>query len=102
MKRITISLEEDLYRIAKAYAQSEDISMSKAIVRMLRRVTHPARSAPSAASSVQEDLGPYRYRDPLTGFIVSRGKPGLTMEDVRRAENDEDERYLEAFRNPGP
>ncbi len=37
VKRITISLEDDLYRVAKAYAISEDISLSKAITRLLRR-----------------------------------------------------------------
>ena len=93
MKRITISLDDDLYRIAKAYAQSEDLSLSKAIVRMLRRVTRPARPKPASGSGSSEDIGSHRYRDPLTGIIVSRGRPDLVIPDdaVKRDEEQDDQ-----------
>lgn len=99
MKRITVSLDDELYRIAKAYAQSEDISLSKAIVRMLRRVTHAARLTPGTGRSGAEDLGPNRYRDPLTGIVVSRGKPDAEI-PAEAATRDEQAEDLQHW-NPG-
>ena len=93
MKRITISLDDELYRVAKAYAQSEDISLSKAVVRLMRR-----GMAQASDSRVREDQAPYRSIDPRTGFpVLSVGRP-ITMEDVQDALDDEDERYLELLR----
>jgi hypothetical protein len=96
MKRITISLEDDLYRIAKAYAQSEDISLSKAIVRMLRRVVFPRAGGAMPGASDRDGSGVYQYTDPLTGFLVTAGGPPVTEDGVRRAVDDQDERHIES------
>ena len=92
MKRITISLEDDLYRIAKAYAISEDLSLSKAVTRLLRRgLERPT------GPSVNEDgtTSSYQDREPRTGFPVRDFGRTITMGDVQRALDDEDLRILE-------
>ena len=99
MKRITISLEDDLYRIAKAYALSEDISLSKAVTRLLRRGIEGGGSGEK--SKVGEELGPYRYRDPRTGIIVTKGDRTITQEEVERALHAEDDRALELYHGTG-
>ena len=95
VKRITISLEDELYRVAKAYAISEDISLSKAVTRLLRRGIEGGRPAEGARTG--EDLGPYRYRDPRTGIIVTKSGRTITEEDVQKALDDEDLRHIELF-----
>lgn len=95
VKRITISLEDDLYRVAKAYAIGEDISLSKAVTRLLRRGIGGGR--PVEDSRTGEELGPYRYRDARTGLIVTRGDRTITEEDVRKALDDEDQRHIGLF-----
>ena len=97
MKRITISLDDDLYRIAKAYAQSEDISLSKAVVRLMRR-----GMGNGAEGRAREDPSPYREVDPRTGFPLLRvGRP-VTMEEVQELIDDDDLRILEQLRSPRP
>lgn len=41
--RFTISLEDDLYRVAKSLAKAEDTSMSKAINLLIRKGLETAR-----------------------------------------------------------
>jgi hypothetical protein len=90
MRRITISLEDELYRIAKAYAMSEGISLSKAVVRLLRRgVEGPVAEK---SSRVREEPSAYSYLDSSTGLLVSRGRGTITEDAVKRAEEEEDER----------
>jgi len=89
MKRITISLEDDLYRIAKAYAISEDLSLSKAVTRLLRRAVEGSRVERTAR--VEEEATQYRYNDTRTGILVSRGDGTITGESVKAAEEVEDE-----------
>ena len=90
MKRITISLEDDLYRIAKAYAISEGLSLSKAVGRLLRKAIEgpPNRSH----ARVAEESERYRYVDARTGVLVSIGDGTITEEAVKAAEEEEDER----------
>jgi hypothetical protein len=95
VKRITISLEDELYRVAKAYAISEDISLSKAVTRLLRRGIEGGR--PPDAVRTGEESGPYRYRDPRTGIIVTKSGRTITEEDVQKALDDEDLRHVELF-----
>ena len=99
VKRITISLEDDLYRVAKAYAISEDISLSKAVTRLLRRGIQGGRAVEEGRTG--EELEPYRYRDPRTGIIVTKTGRTITEEDVERALHSEDDRALELFRGSG-
>ena len=94
VKRITISLEDDLYRVAKAYAISEDISLSKAITRLLRRGVEGGRPAENRAG---EEAGPYSYIDQRTGILVTQVGREITEEEVRKAMDDEDERHIEIF-----
>ena len=89
VKRITISLEDDLYRVAKSYAISEDISLSKAITFLLRRGVEGGRPAENRAG---EEAGPYRYKDPRTGILVSRGRGTITEDAVKLAEEEDDMR----------
>lgn len=90
VKRITISLEDDLYRVAKAYAIGEDLSLSKAVTRLLRRGIEGPEGATS--SRVREDLPSYTRLDSRTGILVSYGDGTITEESVQRAEEEEDQR----------
>ena len=93
MKRITISLGDDLYRIAKALAQSEDISLSRAVVRMMKR----GLEAGGPATAKEEPL-PYQYRDPRTGLLVTKLGRTITMEEIQKLIDDEDHRHLELLK----
>ena len=90
VKRITISLEDDLYRIAKAYAISEDISLSKAVTRLLRRGIAGGRR--TGASRVMEDLSSYTHLDARTGLLVSAGAGTIAEDSAEKAEEEEDQR----------
>ncbi len=78
--RLTINLDEDLYAVGKGLAQAEDISISKAINRLLRRATELHAQRPSAR------------RHPLYGLKVSKGRRLITAADVRNAEQEDDAR----------
>ena len=77
--RLTINLDEDLYALGKGLAQAEDISISQAINRLLRRSSETNRSSRRAK------------RHPLSGLKVSKGKRIITAADVRKAEQEDDE-----------
>lgn len=94
VKRITISLEDDLYRVAKAYAISEDISLSKAITFFVRRGVEGGKSV---EGRVGEEGGTYSYIDPRTGIMVTSIGRKITEEEVRKAMDSEDDRHLEIF-----
>jgi len=84
--RLSITLDPDLHQIATARARARHVSLSKEINTLLRAaVVSP--DAPDPATQA--------YRDPLTGFLVSPGRPGLTLEDFQRMEDDDDLRHLE-------
>ena len=76
LMRLTINLDEDLYAIGKGLAQAEDISISQAINRLLRRSTE---ANPSVRSK----------RNAVSGLRVSRGRRLITAADVRAVEQDE-------------
>ncbi len=86
MKRITISLEDDLYRIVKAYAIGEDLSLSKAVVRFLERGVEGGRSARVA----EEADGASRYLEPRTGILVSLGGERIPEDAAQLSEEEED------------
>lgn len=91
MNRLTITLDDDLYAMARAHAVATKTSISKAIGDLLRR---RLPSGPQQAPPCDSQTSPHVH--PLSGFpiVEGNGRP-LTSEDVRRAEDDEDIRHLE-------
>lgn len=75
MVRLTINLDEELYRVAKAQAELEHISISEAVNGLLRRGL--------------ESSGTARITSTADGFPLIVGGPALTAEDVGRVEADE-------------
>jgi len=88
LNRLTITLDDDLYAMARAHAIAGRMSLSKAIADLLRR-------RQEVGTGSNRDGGGLRIH-PQSGFPVSEsaGRP-VTAEDVRRAEEDEDLRHLE-------
>jgi hypothetical protein len=80
--RITVRLDQDVYTVALALAQSERISIAEAINRLVRR-------AVESRSSAAHD--PRRKRI-ASGFPTSAGKRLITSCDVEQIEAGEDER----------
>jgi hypothetical protein len=91
MNRLTITLDDDLYAMARAYALANRKSISKAIGDLLRRA---GEAGPPRSSAPNPQSPPLVH--PLSGFpiVEGAGRP-FTSEDVRRAEDDEDIRHLE-------
>ncbi len=85
MHRLTITLDDDLYAMARAHAVTTRTSISKAISDLLRR-----QPVPPANRNRQTGV------HPLSGFPVSEGdgRP-ITNEDVRRAMDDDLVRPME-------
>lgn len=67
--RLTVSLDDDLYNLAKAVAKAHDCSLSAAINRLLRRAVEP-RGMPSKHGS--SDLPIIRCRTRFTSDDVDR------------------------------
>ena len=67
--RLSVNLEEDNYRLAKSLAREEDISISKAINRLLKRQLPPLQ-----ASTTKEST--------RSGLRVVSGKQTITSSDV--------------------
>jgi len=88
MKRLTISLDDDLHAMVRAHAVANDLSLSKAIGDLLRRrLAIPDASSPR----LEEEAGPSSHTHPISGFPVSEGDGRtITGDDVRRAEEDDD------------
>jgi len=77
--RLTVRLDDDVYTAALALAQSERISIAKAINRLARLAiqgTSPKR--------------PARQGQSLSRFPTSPGKRLTTSQDVRQVEEEED------------
>lgn len=91
MPRLTITLPDDLYAMARAHAVASHTSLSKAIADLMRR-RPPSGSAAEVAHGRSTDPEVH----PVSGFPIVKGdgRP-ITSEDVRRAEDDEDIRHLE-------
>lgn len=78
--RITITLEDDLYAMARAHAVARRTSISKAIGELLR-----TRHAAGGLAARVEDR-----THPVSGFPISRGDAQpFTSEDVRSVEDEE-------------
>ncbi len=105
--RLSITLDPDLYQIAAARARARHVSLSKEINTLLRAAVVSPVAPPSfkARSGTTTAHDPAEHTlDPLTGLLVSHGhrqfqvspgKPGLTLEDFQRMEDDDDLRHLE-------
>jgi hypothetical protein len=90
MNRLTITLPDDLYAMARAHAVANRKSISKAIGDLLRQ---GRGVGPLPAAAPQPDSHPRVH--PLSGFPVIEMRDGVTMEDIRRSMDDEDVRHLE-------
>lgn len=75
--RLTVNLEDDIYKIAKSLAQEEETTVSAAVNKLCRRAVEPA-SARKARN---------KWND---GLPVVKGIRPFTCEDVYRidAENE--------------
>ncbi len=69
--RLTVNLDDDVYKAVRAPAEAEDISISEAVNRLLRRALEPR------ASSIRKSR---------TGFPIVPGKRPFGPEDVARIE----------------
>jgi len=103
--RLSITLDPDLHQIASARARARRVSLSTEINTLLRAAVSPPPLPAFPASSPIADPDPAQHTlDPLTGLLVSHGrrrfqvspgKPGLTLADFQRMEDDDDLRHLE-------
>ena len=84
--RLTVNLDDDLHRMAKALAIAEDCSISAAVNKLLRCVndarshSHPHASKNASSSS-------------KCGLPVVKCKKAISEEDVYRAEEAETTRH---------
>lgn len=78
--RFTISLEDDLYRVAKSMAKAEDTSMSAAINRLIRRGLDASQQPPKSRGKGKK----------VSSFPVSHNCRPVTEEDVYQLEVAED------------
>lgn len=69
MTRLTVSLDDDLYALAKAVAKAQDCSLSAAVNRMLRR-TIEERYPPT--EQLEGDVPVVRCRGSFTAADVDR------------------------------
>ena len=78
--RFTISLEDDLYRVAKSVAKAEDTSISKAINLLIRKGLETVRQPEPKKSG----------RKALSTFPVSRNCRPVSEEEIYDLEVAED------------
>jgi hypothetical protein len=72
--RTTLSIDDDVFREVKAYAESRDVAIGKAVSELVRRGLH----------------APLRTRV-VNGFHVvdlPSGSPGITTEDVKKLQEE--------------
>ncbi len=89
MHRLTITLPDDLYAMARAHAVAKRLSLSKAIGDLLRQGRTPVLPKP------EESEASFQI-DPVTQLPVVEGNTATTTtEDIQRAIDDDDARHLE-------
>ena len=76
LMRTTIDLPDDLHRVAKALAHDRRQTLSEAVAEIMRR---------GIAGSPKREL----VTDPVTGFLILRGGPLVTSDDVAALLDDE-------------
>jgi hypothetical protein len=82
--RLTVRLDEDVYTVALALAQSERISIAEAINRLVRRAVEGRSLAAHHA----------RRERTASRFPTSPGKRLITSRDVAQIDTAEDERVF--------
>lgn len=88
---MTITLSNEAYQIAKVYSVQKRISMSKAINALV--IEPPSRlEGDNPRQKVSFAI------HPLTGLPVSQCHRPITMEDIKRSEEEDDLRFLEGVR----
>jgi hypothetical protein len=91
MNRLTITLDDELYAMARAHAVKRQTSISMAIRDLLRRV-----AAPIPPNQPTHEREPAFSIDPLTLLPVVRSDGRkITMDLIQSAIDDEDARHLE-------
>jgi hypothetical protein len=98
--RLSITLDPDLHRVAADRARAHRISLSREINQLLRQALLPPPARPGGVSPGD----PARHHeDASSGLLisegrlrlpVSKGRPGITLEHVRKLEDDDDRRHL--------
>jgi hypothetical protein len=81
--RLTINLDEDLYRMAKAQAAAEDCSISAAVNRLLRQLQEGSQGA-------EADRRSRRGIDRQTGLPAVPCRTAFNSVEAARAEFEED------------
>ncbi len=97
MNRLTISLEDDLYAMARSHAIANKTSISKAVGDLLRRrrAVLGIPASPGGAIETDDETGFYIDPETLLPVVRGSGKP-LTSDDVQRSAEDDDIRHLES------
>ena len=91
MNRLAITLPDDLYAMARAYAVANRKSISRAIGELLRQGRESGPASGTAPSSRGAAL-----LHPVSGFPIVEGDGrSFDSESVRAMEDDEDIRHLE-------
>lgn len=86
--RLTISLDEDLYRYVKARSKNDDVSMSAVINEIVRRTKEP-NVEPIAAPFVRNGILIYPAREDA---------PAIDLVELKKQdEEEEDLRHLRAL-----
>jgi len=92
MNRLTITLDDDIYAVARSHAIATKTSISKAIADLItRRNPNLIESIPVTTDD------PDQFFDPELGILLTRSRGPITNEDVQRCEDDEDIHILEAM-----
>ena len=74
MPRTTLTLEKDVYQVAKRYAAARGVRLGKAVTELVRR-----------GLAARETT---RTKNGLVVFDLPTGSPPVSGEDVRRVEDD--------------
>jgi len=78
--RFTMSLEEDLYRVAKSLSKAEDSSVSAALNKLIR----------SGLDTVKPEMRSLKSGKKLSTFPVSEGCRPFSEEEVYAVDLDEE------------
>jgi hypothetical protein len=84
--RLSITLDPVLHQIASDRAHARGTTLSREINALLRQALASRPTDPGVPAPIQPEG--------RRGFPVSQGATPITLEDVARAENQEDLRHL--------
>jgi antitoxin component of RelBE/YafQ-DinJ toxin-antitoxin module len=75
--RLTINLDDELYAVARSFAQTMDVSISVAVNQLLRRAIYPTEPIPLPFAAEGDNAWP-----------VVAGKRVVTPEDVKALDDE--------------